>query len=113
MELFSVKDRIELVGDVFALAKSGLGSTDVALELVRRLKNEEDGIVLSEISGNLGLLQATFFHDKEVSSGIDKLILSIFAPKVSKYGYDYDEDYLLAKKRTLIISSCASAGSTE
>ena len=112
-DLLTVKDRIELVGDVFAIAKSGMGGTDVALELVRRMKHEDDGIVLSEIEGNLALLQATFFHDKDITAKIDELTLSIFAPKVSTYGYDYDDDYLSAKKRTLVISSCASAGSKE
>ncbi|KAJ3337913.1 hypothetical protein HDU91_001356, partial [Kappamyces sp. JEL0680] len=110
--LFDVKDRVGLVSDSFAMAESGIGSTQGALELLQSFRAEENAIVLTVISRSLANLKNAMYLSEPIVHGVDRLTQSIFSPKIAAVGYDFapDEGYLLTKKRCIIILSAFEAG---
>ncbi|KAJ3102831.1 Aminopeptidase 2 mitochondrial [Physocladia obscura] len=111
--IFSPGDRLMMVSDMFFLMTAGLESITTFLEMILALENEEDGIVLEQISQRLDMLKNSCYSESEVTrNGIDKLTLKIFGSKVAKVGFDFseNEDHLDSMKRTLIITKTFTAG---
>ncbi|KAJ3333624.1 Aminopeptidase 2 mitochondrial, partial [Kappamyces sp. JEL0680] len=112
---FSTQDRIGIISDAFALARSGLGSTVDALEVLKGYKGEESQMVLEELYNKFGALRTAWYQDKAALEGLNKLQSSIFAPKVRSLGYDYapHEDQLTVLKRNVCIRAAVKASNQE
>jgi aminopeptidase 2 len=113
--VFTVEDRIGILSDAFAFARSGNGSTIGALSLLNGFVNEEDYMVLSELRSVLNLISSAWYNHPEIVSKIDKLIISIFSSKVKVLGYEYppSENFLIAQTRTLSINAAATSNDKE
>ncbi|KAJ3041844.1 Aminopeptidase 2 mitochondrial [Rhizophlyctis rosea] len=112
----SIEDRVGIIGDAFALAAAGYGSTAGALALLRSFEAEEDYIVLDELASGLNsILEAWYKESKEVNDGLKALKRLLFSSKVKKLGFDYpdSDDHLTSLKRTLAIESAAKADDKE
>jgi aminopeptidase 2 len=86
--VFSADDRIELVGDVAALAKAGFIDTSAALAVTDQLRNESQReshrlfpvpvkeanetteLVWSTISGLTGTIKSTWYENERVVDGV-------------------------------------------
>ncbi|EGF76262.1 hypothetical protein BATDEDRAFT_28626 [Batrachochytrium dendrobatidis JAM81] len=112
LSLFTTEDRIGIISDAFATAKSGNSSTAGALDISRGFVAEEDFIVLSELSANVASVSVILLNEsEEVRNGIDMLKRYLFSPKAKASGFEYSktEGHLAAMKRTLVIAAAADA----
>ena len=112
LDIFTTQDRIGIVSDAFASAKSGIGTTDGALEVVKSFVKEQNYMVLKELSDNLTSMSSAWFKESDdVINGLHSLIRSVFAEKVKQLGFDYKdgEEHLLRLKRTLVITAAFNA----
>ncbi|KAI8907048.1 peptidase family M1-domain-containing protein [Powellomyces hirtus] len=112
----SNEDKLGVLGDAFALAFSGHGSTTAALELIKAFEAEEDYILLKEISTKLdSMIDAWYKEDKEVTNGLKAIKRQIFSGKAKAMGFEYPvgEDHLSGLKRTLVIEAAAHADDAE
>ncbi|KAJ3052261.1 Aminopeptidase 2 mitochondrial [Rhizophlyctis rosea] len=115
-DALSIEDRVGIIGDAFALAAAGYGSTAGALALLRSFEKEEDYIVLDELASNLSSVQEAWYKEgKEVNDGLKALKRVLFSSKAKKLGIDYadTDDHLTSLKRTLAIESAAKADDKE
>ena len=109
----SLNDRIGLVQDAFVLAKSGYGPTSGALNLISKLKTEEENLVWKEIATGLSEIGDVWWEqDEKTRSAIDKLTRDTFAPLVEKLGWEIGAKESTDKRelRTLAISAAARSG---
>lgn len=109
----SLNDRIGLVQDAFVLAKSGYGPTSGALNLISKLKSEEENLVWKEIATGLAEISDVWWEqDEKTRSAIDKLTRETFAPLVEKLGWEIGAKESTDKRelRTLAISAAARSG---
>lgn len=110
---FSLNDRIGLVQDAVVLPKCGYGKTSGALNLITKLKSEEENLVWKEISVCLSDLSDAWWEQPEtVSQGIDRLTREMFAPVVKKLGWEVSEkdSSSIREMRTTAISAAARSG---
>ncbi|KAJ3350499.1 Aminopeptidase 2 mitochondrial [Kappamyces sp. JEL0680] len=109
IDVLSIKDRVGLVNDVFAIAASGQGSTTGALELLKAFKKEYSNVVLSAVATNIRKLGQTFFLNDAAAKGLEALTKSIFGPMVEQVGFEYSEsdDFMTVERRTTIIEAAA------
>ncbi|KAI6006003.1 hypothetical protein EDD15DRAFT_2215318 [Pisolithus albus] len=110
--IFSVKDRIGLVHDAMALAKSGHSSVSSALTVVDILKGEQEFLVWDSISRNLHLLVSTWWEHEEIVHGLNKFRRDLFVPLVKRLGYEYStsDSVDISQLRTRAIEQAANAG---
>ncbi|KZT61401.1 hypothetical protein CALCODRAFT_553125 [Calocera cornea HHB12733] len=88
--IFSAEDKMGLIGDAFTLAKSGHGSTSAALELVSKLRMDEDYSVWSRIARGLAELTSAWWEQpEEVRAGLRAFRRSMFAPLAEKLGFEF------------------------
>ncbi|KAI6028342.1 hypothetical protein F5J12DRAFT_804695 [Pisolithus orientalis] len=87
--VFSLNDRIGLVHDAMALAKSGYASVSSALTVVEIFKGEKEFLVWDSISMNLHLLVSTWWEHEDVTLGLNKFRRDLFVPLVKRLGYEY------------------------
>ena len=109
----SLNDRIGLVQDAFVLAKSGYGPTSGGLNLISKLKTEEENLVWKEIATGLSEIGDVWWEqDEKTRSAIDKLTRDTFAPLVEKLGWEIGAKESTDKRelRTLAISAAARSG---
>ncbi|KAI8891861.1 hypothetical protein BC833DRAFT_626389 [Globomyces pollinis-pini] len=111
LKAFPIEDRLNIVSETFNFARAGLIGTDAALEILQAFESEDSQEVLTEIATRLDLVIDAFYKDETVLQEIQKLMRSIFSPKVSSVGYEYPEgeDYNNILKRNLIIKQAAKA----
>ena len=89
---FSLNDRIGLVQDAYVLAKSGYGKTSGALNLISKLKNEDENLVWREVASGLGDISDVWWDQPEnVRNGLDKLTIDTFKPLVKKLGWEISD----------------------
>ena len=78
----SVKDRLGLARDVFALAEAGYISTTVALDFSLAYKNETEYIVWSELASGIGKVYTLMGNE-----AYKKYALSLFSPLAERMGW--------------------------
>jgi aminopeptidase 2 len=110
--IFSLNDRIGLVHDAMALAKSGYATVSSALTVVDIFKNEIEFLVWDSIADNLGLLVSTWWENEAMVRGLNELRKNLFKPIVDRLGYVYSpsEPVDISQLRTRAIGQAAAAG---
>lgn len=110
--LYSLEDRVGLIGDAFTLAKYGYGETSGALSLMKALAGDESYLVNSAAAGNVGELSSTWFEEPEdVRAAIKKFRRDFFGPLAKKVGFEYKdgEDSETSELRSTVIGAAAAA----
>ncbi|KAL4067568.1 leucyl aminopeptidase [Scleroderma citrinum] len=110
--IFSLNDRIGLVHDSMALAKSGHATVSSALTVVDISREEREFLVWDAISRNLSLLVSTWWENEEIVRRLDEFRCSLFTPLVKRLGYEYtpSDSADVSQLRTRAIEQAASAG---
>jgi aminopeptidase N len=108
----TVEDKIGLVGDAYANAVAGYGSTAGLLALVERFQDESDYLVWSQILTNIGNVRSVFSGTEDISEGLRKYHLKLITPAVEKVGWEFkkDESYLVGQLRASLILSAGVVG---
>jgi aminopeptidase N len=108
----SVQDKIGLIGDAYANAVSGFGSTAGLLALVERFSDEADYLVWSQILTNIGNVRSVLSNSDEISEGLRKYHLKLVTPAVEKVGWDFKdgESFLTGQLRASLILSAGVVG---
>ncbi|MEK7586123.1 MAG: M1 family metallopeptidase [Patescibacteria group bacterium] len=82
----SVRDRLGVIRDLFALAEGGYISVVEALEFSLSYKHETEFIVWSEIAGGIGRVN-NIFIDNELKDYYRKYARSLFSPLANRLGW--------------------------
>lgn len=108
----TVQDKIGLIGDAYANAVAGYGSTAGLLALVERFQDESDYLVWSQILTNIGNVRSVFSGSADISEALRKYHLKLVTPAVEKVGWDFKEGegFLLGQLRASLILSAGLAG---
>ncbi|KAF1844531.1 aminopeptidase-like protein [Cucurbitaria berberidis CBS 394.84] len=108
----SVQDKIGLIGDAYANAVAGYGTTSGLLALVERFEDESDYLVWSQILTNIGNVRSVFSGSEDISEALRKYHLKLVTPAVEKVGWDFreGEGFLLGQLRASLILSAALVG---
>jgi aminopeptidase N len=108
----TVEDKIGLVGDAYANAVAGYGSTAGLLALVERFQDESDYLVWSQILTNIGNVRSVFSGTEDISEALRKYHLKLITPAVEKVGWEFkkDESYLVGQLRASLILSAGVVG---
>ncbi|KAI9657062.1 MAG: hypothetical protein M1821_003228 [Bathelium mastoideum] len=108
----SVEDRIGLIGDAAALAKSGHGTTAAFLAFVEGFQAEPNGLVWSQITDALADIRAVFANDPLLSPALRAFTVRLVAPAAEKLGWAFPagEDFLTGQARATLLSTAAAAG---
>ncbi|KAJ3123665.1 hypothetical protein HK100_011529 [Physocladia obscura] len=109
-ELFSVADRIMFLNDTMALVTAGKLKISVILDMILALEHETDYHVLNQIATTLSSIRSMAYRESEelVQSGLKRLGLKVFAPKLDGFEYPPNEEYFDKLRRGLVISICSS-----
>ncbi len=110
----SIKDRLGIIRDLFALAEGGYIKTDVALKFTLNYKDELEYIVWAEIAGGLNKIHNLI--SKEAFANTYKIyVQSLFSPIVKKMGFEkkVGEKHSDAFLRNLAISQSILYGDTK
>jgi len=108
----TVEDKIGLIGDAYANAVAGYGSTSGLLALAERFQDESDYLVWSQILTNIGNVRSVFSGSQDISEGLRKYHLKLITPAVEKVGWEFkdDESYLVGQLRASLILSAGIVG---
>jgi aminopeptidase N len=107
----SVKDRLGLARDIFALAEAGYIKTNKALEFSLYYKNEDEYIVWSELASGINKLYR-LISDEKFEDKYKSYSLSIFSPLAEKIGFEVKENekHSTPFLRNLAIANAAAYG---
>ncbi|KAF8841202.1 hypothetical protein BDN67DRAFT_902084 [Paxillus ammoniavirescens] len=113
--IFSLNDRVGLVHDAMALAKSGHATVSSALTVVDILRNEQEFLVWDSIARNLGLLVSTWWENEDIVKGLNefrKANIGLFGPVVDKLGFVYSpsDSAAISQLRTRAVGQASLAG---
>ncbi|KAF2182780.1 hypothetical protein K469DRAFT_711475 [Zopfia rhizophila CBS 207.26] len=108
----TVQDKIGLVGDAYANAVAGHGSTTGLLAFVERFQDESEYLVWSQILANLGNVRNVFSDVEDISNGLKKFALTLVTPAVEKIGWEFKkgEAFLIGQLRAALILSAGLVG---
>ena len=108
----TVEDKIGLIGDAYANAVAGYGSTAGLLALVERFQDESEHLVWSQILTNIGNVRSVFSGNEEVSEALRKYHLKLITPAVEKVGWEFKENegFLTGQLRAALILSAGLVG---
>jgi aminopeptidase N len=108
----TVEDKIGLVGDAYANAVAGYGSTAGLLALVERFSDESDYLVWAQILTNIGNVRSVLSNSEDVSEGLRKYHLKLITPAVEKVGWEFKdgESFLTGQLRASLILSAGVVG---
>jgi puromycin-sensitive aminopeptidase len=103
----SVKDRLGLIRDMFALAEGGYIDTVTALDFSLAYKHETEYIVWAELASGIGKVYALFGDET-----YKKYALSLFSPLASRMTWEHikGEEHSHTFLRNLAISGAGSYG---
>ncbi len=103
----SVKDRLGLIRDMFALAEGGYIDTVTALDFSQAYKNETEYIVWAELASGVGKVYALFGDET-----YKKYALSLFSPLAERMTWEHikGEPHSHTFLRNLAISGAGSYG---
>jgi aminopeptidase 2 len=113
---FSLNDRIGLVQDAFVLARSGYSRTSGSLNLVSKLKDEEQNLVWKEIATGLADLKDAWWEQPDnIRTALDQLARETFAPLATKLGWEVKESDSsdIREMRATALSVLAGSGDAE
>ncbi|KAH7889759.1 peptidase family M1-domain-containing protein [Phlebopus sp. FC_14] len=113
--IFSLSDRIGLVHDAMALAKSGHAKVSSALTVTDILRDEKEFLVWDSIARNLTTVVSTWWENKALVEGLDDFRRGLFTPIVKRLGYEYSvsDSADITQLRTGAIGQAAVAGDTD
>lgn len=108
-------DRLNLVNDLFALASSGVSSTENFLKSLKSFKNESSYPVWSDLDCNIGELSVLMWDAGEVYTKFKAFVLTLYAGIANKLGWDAKpgEGHLDAMLRSMIIRRIGRFGHVE
>ncbi|EIM90757.1 leucyl aminopeptidase [Stereum hirsutum FP-91666 SS1] len=108
---FSLNDRIGLVHDAMAFAKSGHLKISAALELVNILRSEREFLVWDGISQNLSNVVDTWWENTDLVEALNVFRRELYVPLVKKLGFEYSDqdDADTSELRTRAIEQAALA----
>lgn len=109
----SVQDKIGIISDSFAVAKSGHGKFVTALSLIKACKGETDFFVISLVARILSsLAHVLYVRQKSTVEAIHNLTKHIFSDMIKDVGYDHvpGESTIESLKRSVILGALAGAG---
>lgn len=108
----TVQDKIGLIGDAYANAVAGYGSTAGLLALVERFQDESDYLVWSQILTNIGNVRSVFSGNADISEALRKYHLKLISTAVEKVGWDFaeGEGFLTGQLRASLILSAGLVG---
>lgn len=107
----SVKDRLGVIRDLFALAEGGYINTKEALEFSLVFKDETEFIVWSEIAGGISKI-GNIISNESFKDLFDKYAISLFSPLAQKMGWEHKsgEGHAETFLRNLSLSNAAYYG---
>ncbi|CAG8520004.1 9044_t:CDS:10 [Paraglomus brasilianum] len=111
--LLDTSDRIGIVADAAALARSGYAKTSSFLSLVNEFENEEKYMVWAEITKNLADICNVWFEQPEnVYQALQNIQRQLVSKLVTRLGWDYleGESHQTSMLRTLVIKVAGNAG---
>jgi len=82
----SIKDRLGIIRDLFALAEGGYIKTDIALEFTLFYKDETEYIVWAEIAGGINRVY-NLISGEPIALKYKKYVLSLFSPLAEEIGW--------------------------
>jgi aminopeptidase N len=86
----SVKDRLGIIRDLFALAEGGYITTNIALEFALNYKGETEYIVWAEIVGGINRVY-NLISSELIADKYKKYVCSLFSPLAEKMGWKHTE----------------------
>jgi puromycin-sensitive aminopeptidase len=100
------EERLNLVGNQWALVKTGIGSVAGFVTLIRGFVGEQDRAVLEAISQRLAWLENNVLADADRPS-FGALVQSLYGPELAALGWDPrpDEPVDLRVKRAVVIGA--------
>lgn len=107
----SVKDRLGIIRDLFALAEGGYIKTSVALSFTLNYKDEDEYIVWTEIAGGLNKIYNLISNESFVNQ-YKTYVKSLFSPLALKMGFEKqkNENHSATFLRNLAISQAIIYG---
>ncbi len=107
----SVKDRLGIIRDMFALAEGGYINTIEALEFSLIYKNETEFIVWSEIASGMNRV-ANIINNENFKDSYNRYVLSLWRPLAYKMGWNHvnGEEHSQTFLRNLSLSMAAMYG---
>ncbi len=110
----SVKDRLGVIRDMFALAEGGYIDTSEALEFSLVYKHETEFIVWSEIASGINKI-ANIIGEEKFKNSYDKYVLSLLNHISKELGWENKkgEEHSQTFLRSLILSMSAHYGNTK
>lgn len=111
-DLLTVEDKVGLIGDAAATAKSGDASTTGLLTLVEGFPGETNYLVWQQILSSLDTVRSNFSEVPSIVEALKAFTLKLISPIVEKIGWEYapGEDYLTGQLRGLLISQAGTVG---
>lgn len=105
LDKLSVSDKIGLIGDTGALAKSGEVRSSSLLRLLGIFTKETNYLVWSQVLSSLGTVQSIFSADPAIREGLRKFTLSLISPAVEEIGWNSSRDasLLVTRLRSLLL----------
>ena len=86
-KLFSARDRLGIIRDLFALAEAGTIPTTSALEFLPSYKNEDNYTVWLEMAIGLGRLEQ-LLPEYNLEGDFPRLVRELFSPLAERLGWD-------------------------
>ena len=98
------RDRLQLQGDLFALARAGIASCVDVLKLTDAFENETNYTVWENLSGNLGSLSILFQHT-DFHGNFLAFVRKLFGPVMKRIGWEPKdgEGHLTRMLRSLVV----------
>ena len=108
----SNEDKIGLIADCAALAKSGEATTAGLLIFIENFKDETNYAVWSQLITSLSNIRSIFATNATISAGLKTFTLRLVQPATEKIGWDFapNEDFLTGQLRALLIGTAGLAG---
>ena len=115
LDLLSISDKINLIGDAGALARSGDAQTAPLLSLIEGFSAETNYLVWSQVISSLATVKSVFSEDENVSNALKKFTLKLIKPTVTNLGWTFapGEDHLTGQLRALLIQAAGLNGDEE
>ncbi|EJU01768.1 Metalloprotease [Dacryopinax primogenitus] len=89
----SPTDRLGLVTDAFVLGRAGYSSMTAALDLINKLRDDDDYFVWAQIASALITVQESWWDEpKSVRDNLKAFVRSLFGPLVKKLGFESSPD---------------------
>jgi aminopeptidase N len=109
----SVKDRLGIIRDLFALAEGGYITTNIALEFALNYKGETEYIVWAEIVGGINRVY-NLISSELIADKYKKYVCSLFSPLAEKMGWKQTEgeEHSRIFLRNLALSMASHYGDT-